>query len=312
MLEHLVDAHGILLRRDAIAAGSTDNALKRAVRAGFLVRIRQGVYVLRGIWENSDPVARHRLLLEGTRQLYDDNVAASHVSACIEQGGPNWRLDLTSVHFTSLYGKGERSAARVIHHRGELLVNDLTRDERGWLTAPARTALDTATLADLEPAVAVLDWYVQAGLTTLTALFDLYDQRMRVWPDSLRLRHILGLTDGRAESVGETRTRLVLRVARVPAPIAQYEIKHPSGLLAGRVDFAWPEFKVMLEFDGLIKYHRFRRPGETVEEMVIREKQREDMLRELTGWVMIRITWADLDRPEATAARILRAMRLAA
>jgi very-short-patch-repair endonuclease len=312
MLEHLIDAHGILLRRNALAAGSTDNALKRAVRAGFLVRLRQGVYVLRGIWEDADPVARHRLLLEGTRQLYDDNVAASHVSACIEQGGPNWGLDLTSVHFTSLYGKGERSAALVVHHRGELLVNDITRDERGWLTAPARTALDTATLADLEPAVAVLDWYVQAGLTTLTALFDLYDHRMRAWPDTLRLRHILGLADGRAESVGETRTRLMLRAARVPAPIAQYEIKHPSGLLAGRVDFAWPEFKVMLEFDGLVKYHRLRRPGETIEQMVIREKQREDTLRELTGWVMIRITWADLAHPEATVARILRAMRLAA
>ena len=312
MLEHLIDAHGILLRRDAIAAGTTDDALKRAVRVGFLVRIRQGVYVLRNIWEEADSVARHRLLLEGARQLYDDNVAASHVSACIEQGGPNWGLDLTSVHFTSLYGKGERSAALVVHHRGELLVNDLTRDERGWLTAPTRSALDTATLADLEPAVAVLDWYVQAGLTTLTALFDAYDQRMRAWPDSLRLRHVLGLADGRAESVGETRTRLMLRAARVPAPIAQYEIRHPSGLLAGRVDFAWPEFKVMLEFDGAVKYHRFRRPGETIEQTVIREKQREDMLRELTGWSMIRITWADLAHPEATVARILRAMRLAA
>ncbi len=87
MLEHLIDAHGILLRRDAIAAGSTDTALKRAVRAGFLVRIRQGVYVLRSIWEDADPVARHRLLLEGARQLYDDNVAASHVSACIGREG---------------------------------------------------------------------------------------------------------------------------------------------------------------------------------------------------------------------------------
>jgi very-short-patch-repair endonuclease len=312
MLEHLVDAHGILLRRDAIAAGSTDDALKRAVRTGFLVRIRQGVYVLRSIWEAADSVARHRLLLEGARQLYDDTVAASHVSACIEQGGPNWGLDLASVHFTSLYGKGERSGALVIHHRGELLVDDLTRDERGWLTAPARSALDTAAITDPEPAVAVLDWYVQAGLTTLDALFDIYDHRMRAWPDSLRLRHILGLTDGRAESVGETRTRLMLRAARAPAPIAQYEIRHPSGLVAGRVDFAWPAFKVMLEFDGLVKYHRFRRPGETIEQMVIREKQREDMLRELTGWVMIRITWADLAHPEATVARILRAMRLAA
>lgn len=312
MLEYLVDSHGILLRRDAIAAGSTDNALKRAVHIGFLHRIRQGVYVLRGIWEQADAVERHRLLLEGTRRLYDDRVAASHVSACIEQGGPDWGLDLSSVHLTNLFGRGERRAARVVHHRGELLVDDVTRDERGWLTAPTRTALDTAALASLEPAVAVLDWYVQARLTTLSRLFDMFDRRMRTWPDTLRLRRVLALADGKAESVGETRTRLMLRAARVPAPIAQYEIWHPSGRFAGRVDFAWPNYRVMLEFDGLVKYHRLRRPGETIEEMVMREKAREDQLRELTGWIMIRITWADLARPEATIARILRAMQLAA
>jgi hypothetical protein len=39
----------------------------------------------------------------------------------------------------------------------------------------------------------------------------------------------------------------------------------------------------------------------------MREKRREDRIRELTGWRCIRITWADLFHPERTAARI-RAM----
>ncbi|WP_436699812.1 type IV toxin-antitoxin system AbiEi family antitoxin domain-containing protein [Nocardioides sp. BYT-33-1] len=311
MLEYLVDGSGILLRRDAIAAGCDDNVLKRAVRSGFLVRIRQGCYVLRSVWEQADAVERHRLLLDAVRQLYDDRVAASHLSACLEHGGPNWGLDLSAVHLTNLYGKGERTSARVIHHRGEVRVEDVTRDSQGWLTAPARTALDTASLLRQEPGVAVVDWYVQTGLTSLVQLFDLFG-RMRTWPHTLHLHRVLALADGKAESVGETRTRLMLRAHRVPPPIPQYEIRHPSGQLAGRVDFAWPEFKVMLEFDGMVKYHRHRRPGESIEEMVIREKQREDRLRELTGWVMIRISWGDLANPDATVARILRAMRLAA
>ena len=29
----------------------------------------------------------------------------------------------------------------------------------------------------------------------------------------------------------------------------------------------------------------------------MREKKREDLLRELTGWLMIRLIWADLFRP---------------
>jgi len=40
---------------------------------------------------------------------------------------------------------------------------------------------------------------------------------------------------------------------------------------------------VLGEFDGTVKDHRFRRPGETVEQAVLREKRREEMIVELTG-----------------------------
>ena len=53
----------------------------------------------------------------------------------------------------------------------------------------------------------------------------------------------------------------------------------------------------MGEFDGLLKYHRFH-AQRAIEEAVIREKQREDLLREITGWLMIRLIWADLYQPE--------------
>ncbi|WP_157538309.1 MULTISPECIES: type IV toxin-antitoxin system AbiEi family antitoxin domain-containing protein [unclassified Nocardioides] len=311
MIEYLVNGSGILLRRDAIRAGADDNALKRAVDSSFLVRMRQGVYVLAAVWESSDALERHRLLLEGVRMLYGDDVAASHISACVEQGGPTWGLDLSRVHLTHLWGKGERSVGKVVHHRGACIVGDVTRDGHGWITSPARSALDTACLVSQESGVAVVDWYLQTGLATLYDLLQTH-ARMVDWPGSLGLHRVLALVDGKAESVGETRVRLMCRAHGLPAPTPQFEVRHPSGRLAGRVDFAWPELGLLLEFDGMVKYHRYRRAGETIEQMVIREKQREDLLRELTGWTVIRITWADLAHPEATVARILRAMKLAA
>ncbi|TWG99242.1 hypothetical protein L615_002700000230 [Nocardioides sp. J9] len=311
VIELVADERGILLRRDALAMGIDDNALQRALRGGFIVRIRQGAYALRDIWEHAMPQDRHSLLLSAVRKQYDDTVAASHVSACIEQGGPTWGLDLSSVHVTSLDGSSERNQGKVVHHRGACRADDLTRDDFGWITAPTRTALDTASIAPQEPAVAVLDWFIQSGLTTRTQLEQGF-AGMKHWPDTLALHRVLQLTDGYAESVGETRTRLLLRRQRIPAPIPQLEIRHPSGRVAGRVDFAWPERRVMLEFDGMQKYHRFRRPGESIEEMVIREKQREDLLRELTGWLMIRLVWVDLDYPQRTADRILRGFARAA
>ncbi len=312
MIEYLVNDSGILLRRDALAAGVDDNALRRGIDAGFLVRMRQGVYVLAAVWEQANALERHRLLLEGVRLLYGDGVAASHISGCVEQGGPTWGDGSLGGAPDGPDRQGGSGAwARSSTIGGVCLVSDVTRDAQGWITAPARTALDTACLVSQEAGVAVVDWYLQNALTTIDELRQLHE-RMAEWPGSIGLHRVLGLVDGKAESVGETRTRLMCRAHRLPPPIAQLEIHDHNGRLIGRVDFAWPRHRVMLEFDGMVKYHRHRRPGETIEDMVMREKQREDRLRELTGWTMVRITWADLARPEATVARILRALQSAA
>ncbi|HEX2771983.1 MAG TPA: hypothetical protein VHN18_06080, partial [Micromonosporaceae bacterium] len=69
---------------------------------------------------------------------------------------------------------------------------------------------------------------------------------------------------------------------------------------------AWRELGVFVEFDGREKYARFRRKNESLEEFLMREKRREERICLLTGWVCIRITWADLERPAATARRIRR------
>ena len=58
------------------------------------------------------------------------------------------------------------------------------------------------------------------------------------------------LADGLAESQQETRVRLLIGRSRLPAPVAQFRIL-VEGRFVARVDFAWPEHKVALEYDGL-------------------------------------------------------------
>ncbi|KAA1429200.1 type IV toxin-antitoxin system AbiEi family antitoxin domain-containing protein [Nocardioides antri] len=306
MLEWLADAHGVLLRRDAVDNGIDDNALRRAVQSGRIVRLRQGAYVLGPVWQSSDRVGRHRLLVLAVRRQYGDDVALSHTSACIEQGGPTWGLDLSAAHVTNLYGIGERRAAKVVHHRGVCRVDDVTRLDGGWITSPPRTAMDTACIASRDAGVAVLDDFQHRGLATRDQLEQILAS-MRSTPDTLNLLLKLRLSDGKAESVGETRSRLLFRDEGLPAPVPQFEVRHPAGHVAGRVDFAWPERRVMLEFDGYQKYLRLRRKDESIEQTILREKAREDHLRELTGWLMVRLIWADLDFPTETANRIWRA-----
>jgi hypothetical protein len=119
------------------------------------------------------------------------------------------------------------------------------------------------------------------------------------------------LAEPKVESVGETRSMFMFSAQGLPRPVPQFEIQLSNGEVA-RVDFAWPELKVIVEFDGVEKYHRYRKPGETIEQMVLREKRREDLIREATGWTVIRLVWSDLGIPLVTAQRIRRAMKLAA
>jgi hypothetical protein len=85
----------------------------------------------------------------------------------------------------------------------------------------------------------------------------------------------------------------------LPVPRLQVEIWDETGRLIGRVDFLLPG-DLIVEFDGAVKY------GDSGD-AVLAEKWREDRLRE-RGYRVVRVGWADLDRPALTAGRLRRAM----
>jgi len=306
---HVADSSGVLLRREAIQMGINDRTLHRLVRDGTLVRLRQGVYAVRSTYLAADEKTRHLMLCRGVMRLYDDHVALSHCSAALAQGGPDYGLDLSSVHLTHMEGGG-RNLARVVHHSGSLRVGDLRRQNGHWVTTPARTVLDVACVSGAEAGLVQANHFLHNRLTSVAELQSVATAE-EFWPKSLPHHLVMHLVEPKAESVGESRALFLFSDQGLPRPLAQYAIR----LLTGEtvwVDFAWPEYKVIVEFDGMAKYHRFRRPGESIEDMVMREKRREDMVREATGWIVIRLTWQDLQTPVATALRIRRAMAAAA
>ncbi|MBM7368424.1 hypothetical protein [Gordonia hydrophobica] len=61
------------------------------------------------------------------------------------------------------------------------------------------------------------------------------------------------------------------------------------------------------EFDGLRKYCRDIRPGEKVEDVVVREKLREDALREIVDDV-VRWIWRDLEE-RTMVPKVMRKMQ---
>ena len=299
------DDHGLLLRRTCQQLGLDDNWLARMVRLGILVRIRQGAYASTEVWRSLSVVDRHLLRCRAVMLQYDDRVALSHGSAHLLRGGPDWGLDIGNVNVTNLFGRGDRVQAGVTHHRGFTRVTDVSRLNGHWVTAPARTAVETAAALELVPAICVLDWTLHAGLATRDELDQFSTVWLREWPGSVSLPVAVGRSDGRAESVGETRSRLALAdLGFEPEP--QWEVRHPSGRVAGRVDLLLRKQGVMVEFDGQIKYGRLLKPGQTISDVIKAERERELLLEELTGLRMLRLVWTDLDETSRIADRVRR------
>jgi hypothetical protein len=298
-LSHLADIDGILRRQDVLAAGGNDAAIARAIRAGAIVRVRNGAYALTHVWDSLDSRDRHLVQARVTYAASKTEVVVSHVSAALAHGAPVWDIPLDDVHLTRTDARGGRRESRVIQHRGILTERDIVLIHGVKVTSPTRTALDLTTITDLERSVPVMDHFLHTQRTS-KRLLRRGSEAMKFWANTLCTDMAVACADGRRESLGESRTAVMLRGSGRPAPQPQYKIRDHRGKLLARVDFAWPELGVFLEFDGKVKYQKFLKEGEDVVDVVLREKKREEMICRLTGWRCIRLTWADLATPVAT------------
>lgn len=297
---------GAFHRTDVLAHGYTDRDITRALRSGELTRVRQGAYIATDRWEGADPLVRHHIRSCAVLRTHTGRVALSHTSAAVEHGLRLYDPGLDRVHVTRLDGGSGGRTREVVYHAGACDEGSLATTNGRLCVTPARAALETASLHDVQSGLVTLDSALNLGLATWADLASLYERRSR-WPHSRRLQVTLRLARPGAESVGESRMRYLCWSQGVPEPVLQYPVRDRAGHLVGRCDMAWPDHGVLGEFDGRVKYTTLRTAGESPEDVVYREKVREDALREAAGFRVIRFVWGDLHRPATTAARI-RAM----
>ncbi|WP_457206368.1 hypothetical protein [Nocardioides sp. P5_C9_2] len=291
------------LRRELLADGYTDQQLRAMVGDGVLHRVRRGAYVDKPLWDSLGAADRHRVLSRAVLKSSHPTTVLTHASAAVERGVPLWGIPLDEVHTTRTDGRGARREAGIVHHVGGLDDSDVETINGVRVSRVPRCAVEIISITSTEPALVAVNGMLHAGLMTYDEL-SAAAREMRHWPSTISANLVLHLADGRMESVAETRTDFLCWSQHLPRPVPQVVIRDENGREVARVDFAWPDLKVFLEFDGRIKYERFRRAGETLEQYLMREKRREEMVCLLTGWTCIRITWADLERPAATAQRI--------
>lgn len=303
----IVDLRGkVTLRRELVDAGYTDNQIRARVASGVLHRIRRGAYCDGELWRSLSETDRHRLLCRAVLRTAHPNTVLTHTSAAVEHGFAVWGVDLGVVHTTRTDQKSGRNEADWAQHRGQLPLGQVASLNDVRASTPTRCAVEMTTIRVVESALVTVNDILHAGAATAGGLATI-TRDVRYWPQSLTTDLVMRLSSAKMESPAETRTDYLCYMSGLPRPTPQLVILDEEGREFARADFAWEEYGVFIEFDGRIKYERFRRPGESLEDYVMREKRREERICLLTGWVCIRLTWADLENPVRTAARI-RAM----
>lgn len=300
---------GVFLRREALAYGLDDRDLGAAVRAGLLTRVRQGAYVATSTWRSRDEMGRHLIRARAVLLSHEGRVALSHVSGAIAHGLRVWGADLDRVHVVRLDGQTGRSVRDVVHHSSGWATEDVVESAGLRVMTPAACAVGVATSSSVESGLVTVDSAYDLGLASELELRDVVTT-MRQWPGTSRLQITMRLAQSGAQSVGESRMRFLCWAGGLPRPVLQYAVYDDAGQLVGITDFAWPARRLLGEFDGRVKYGRLLRQGEDPGAAVFREKVREDRLREVTGWRVVRVVWDDLGRPRQTVARIERALNL--
>ena len=298
------------LRRELMAHGWNDRAIAVALRRGDLHRIRHGAYTSNADWQVLSPADRHLLAVRAVVRQAGTDMIASHASAAVAHGAPTWGLPLDWVSVTRRDGRTGRRAAGVRQHRGLVRNGDVGEVGSIAVTSPTRAALEVTMVAGSEASLVVINHLLHVGATTLEDVRSRYALGIDRWSFTLRTELVLQRTQPLCESVGESRFWHFCHLRNLPIPVPQHVVRDDSGEVVARLDFAWPDLGVFVEFDGMTKY-RTPIASEDPVDVVLREKLREDRVRELTGWICVRVTWSDLaDRPRLEA-RLRRAFATA-
>ncbi|MFI7496862.1 DUF559 domain-containing protein [Kocuria sp. M4R2S49] len=291
----------LLTLADLQTMGVSSTGAQRLVRAGALHRVAHGVYAGSAWWHALDDrdrtVQRHVAV---ARTAVAPPVFCRDSAALLH----GWRLlrDPGAPQVLHGPGLGTRSTDRAAHHHSGRLPDDDVAERNGLLlTTPQRTALDCARFLPLGAAVVVLDQALAAGVDPggLTARLA----RLPGHRGVRRARNALDLADPLSESPGESLTRIVLLQSALPPFVSQPTIRTCRGVY--RADFAWLEARVVLEFDGRVKYFLDTPTGE-----VLYAERRRELALVGAGWTVLRTDWETVTRkPEQLVARLHLALR---
>ncbi|WP_326551966.1 DUF559 domain-containing protein [Micromonospora sp. NBC_01813] len=177
------------------------------------------------------------------------------------------------------------------------------------VTTEVRTAFDLGRSLPRAEALGAIDALLHRRLLTPERLMGYVDAHPGV-RGVRQVRELLPLAEPLSASPMESRLRLLLHDAGLPKPTPQYVVRVtppgvsgesgalgvPRGVVIGRVDLAYPQWRIAIEYEG--DHHRERATFR-------KDVHRFNALRQ-AGWLALRFTADDVLRRSAELTQTVR------
>lgn len=269
--------------------GRAHGATRSRLRAADLISPIRGFRIHR---DDDDLTVRLRAYALHRRRDF----AFSHITAARLYGIPLPGTASSDIHVSV------RAPGRAPDIRG--FVGHQLRRWETWsvgdvpVTTPPQTWLDLAPMLSVAELIVAADFLVgtKASLSSTAELREAITQspgRRGI----ARARLALERARVGSESPGETHLRLLLAHAGLPEPVLNLGLYEATGGFVARVDMAYRDARVALEYEGDV--HRVDR--RTWMKDIRRRERIEDL-----GWRVVRVTASDLRDPDDLLRRLRR------
>lgn len=273
---------------EAVAAGLTTWARLRGPR---FRRLFPDVYTP----ADDDPPSFRLRSLAAARLVGDRGVLSGYSAAellgasCAPRGAP--------AEVTLVDGGRFRERPGLLVHRYRLAPGEQVPVGDVRVTHPVRTAWDLARRLDLVEAVVAVDRLANRRRFNPDLVLNLPVRYPRARGNN-RIYAVLTHAERYSGSPMESRLRLLLVLAGLPRPRAQFVVQDAESRTAVWLDLAYPELRIGIEYDG--EHH-------TEPDQVLRDIGRGTRLLDRDWWVYRYTKHEILARPDLIVAEVTRA-----
>lgn len=243
--------HGLVSFDQALAAGLTPDQVQVRLTGGAWELVVRGVHRIAGsppTWQQRTHAAQLAVAAAGG--------VASHVSAGALHGLLRPSL---LPHVTVPPSSSARCPIAKVH-RAAIHGVDVTTIDGIRATSVSRFLVDMASVYDRRSLEEVLDDAVVEGKASPESILAALDRVGAHRRGRVLLRSVLSEWTAAIEPGSQAEMRLLRRLVEwgLPPPETQHPVALPDGEL--RIDLAWPDAMVALEYEG-IRHHAVRRIG---------------------------------------------------